>query len=357
MRYGCYLRGEFIASGNHAKVYRGEDSDGKQLALKVEEPPEDSLRHEYAVMKLLARTAVDVPEVFDILRAGGQTIMAMELMGNTLQGVVKAPLPMPYVLQIAAQLITRFESIYAAGFIHGSVAPRNMAFGSGFGKRSNTVYLIDFGRTFPFLSVAGAHRPFAAHREPQRIGAFASTAGIAGDRLSRRDDLESLGYVLLYLARGGAPWQDQQTRRSAEALCKDLPTEFESYLDYVRNLGCAEKPDYSKLRDSFRQLRAQIATQDEIAEEARLIEEEERHVRMREEERLAQVRQRKRGGAKDLRRRHVRKEKESKRGRDGNVSGKRGGQPVRLKHKREQLKHMQRGQLKPKQREQPSSLK
>ena len=89
MRYGCYLRGEFIASGNHAKVYRGEDSDGKQLALKVEEPPEDSLRHEYAVMKLLARTAVDVPEVFDILRAGGQTIMAMELMGKPSKALSK----------------------------------------------------------------------------------------------------------------------------------------------------------------------------------------------------------------------------------------------------------------------------
>ena len=91
----------------------------------------------------------------------------------------------------------------------------------------------------------------------------------AGLEQSRRDDLESLGYLMLYLCKGRLPWQGleaatkmekydrirkKKASTSTEVLCKGLPNEFAIYLNYTRNLGFDEKPDYSYLRQIFRDL-------------------------------------------------------------------------------------------------------
>jgi len=84
----------------------------------------------------------------------------------------------------------------------------------------------------------------------------------------QRDDLESLGYVLVYFARGSLPWQglkapkekkserikEMKARLSAKDLCGDLPDEFATYIDYIRSLHSDDKPDYSYLRKLFRKL-------------------------------------------------------------------------------------------------------
>jgi casein kinase 1 delta/casein kinase I family protein HRR25 len=86
---------------------------------------------------------------------------------------------------------------------------------------------------------------------------------------SRRDDLESLGYIMIYFARGPLPWQglkaatedernelirDEKIKISVEELCGPLPKEFATYLKYVRNLGFDDQPNYSHLRKLFRDL-------------------------------------------------------------------------------------------------------
>ena len=86
---------------------------------------------------------------------------------------------------------------------------------------------------------------------------------------ARRDDLESLAYVLLYFLRGVLPWQGLKgaTRKqkyerimerkmvtSAEALCKGHPSEFLVFLNYTRTLRFDDKPDYVYLRKLFRDL-------------------------------------------------------------------------------------------------------
>lgn len=86
---------------------------------------------------------------------------------------------------------------------------------------------------------------------------------------SRRDDLESLGYILIYFCRGSLPWQGIRARTKkekydkimekkmttpADALCRALHQEFTIYLNYVRSLRFDDKPDYSYLRKLFRDL-------------------------------------------------------------------------------------------------------
>lgn len=92
---------------------------------------------------------------------------------------------------------------------------------------------------------------------------------IIGCEQSRRDDLESLGYILLYFLRGSLPWQgfrantkkqkyekihEQKRMISIDDLCSGLPREFSSYFNYVRSLKFPDKPDYAGLRKRFRDL-------------------------------------------------------------------------------------------------------
>ena len=86
---------------------------------------------------------------------------------------------------------------------------------------------------------------------------------------SRRDDLESIGYLLVYLIRGKLPWQglkckdkDEKYRRIKEMknsidpfnLCEGLPIEFGRYLDYCYKLKFDEDPNYKYLIELFSDL-------------------------------------------------------------------------------------------------------
>lgn len=106
---------------------------------------------------------------------------------------------------------------------------------------------------------------------------YASIANHLGIEQSRRDDLESLGYVLMYFLRGKLPWQGLQaatkrekytkilqrkmevgrllsvlTQVSFEYLCKDYPEEFLMYFDYCRALRFDDCPNYAYLCSLFR---------------------------------------------------------------------------------------------------------
>lgn len=89
---------------------------------------------------------------------------------------------------------------------------------------------------------------------------------LLGIRLTRRDDLESLAYVLIYLMHGSLPWQSTTGKSTTElfdirmaitpsTLCEGLPAEFEVFLNYARSLEFKQKPDYQYLRDLFSCLR------------------------------------------------------------------------------------------------------
>lgn len=90
-----------------------------------------------------------------------------------------------------------------------------------------------------------------------------------GIEQSRRDDLESIGFMLIYFLKGKLPWQglpaktkqgkydaikDKKASTSIETLCEGFPEEFAIYLNYCRKLGFEEKPDYIHLRKLFKNL-------------------------------------------------------------------------------------------------------
>lgn len=140
----------------------------------------------------------------------------------------------------------------------------------GLGDASHTVYMIDLGLAKKYFDrVAKRHIPFRSDKNLTGTARYASLSAHAGCEQSRRDDLEALGYVLVYLLRGALPWQGLEGKTKEEkyariheckkttplqTLCEELPQAFCAYLQYVRSLGFEEVPDYSSLRRLFRDL-------------------------------------------------------------------------------------------------------
>lgn len=130
--------------------------------------------------------------------------------------------------------------------------------------------MIDFGLSKSFRdSKTGDHIPYRDGKSLTGTARYASLNTHLGVEQSRRDDLESLGFILMYFLRGSLPWQglkaknkqekygaikDKKMTTSIESLCKDYPKEFATYLDECRKLRFDEKPDYGLLRKLFKDL-------------------------------------------------------------------------------------------------------
>ena len=212
-----------------------------------------------------------VPQLLAYEAEGDFNIMVIDLLGPSLEDLFNhcnRKFSEKTVLMLADQLIRRLEYLHERNLVHRDVKPDN--FLMGVGKKSNVVYVIDFGLAKKYRdSRYGTHLEYRENKQLTGTARYASLSTHLGIEQSRRDDLESLGYVLLYLLRGGLPWQglkakdknqkysritDKKIVTPIEELIADYPEEFGVYLNYCRSLKFEEKPDYKYLRGLFRSL-------------------------------------------------------------------------------------------------------
>jgi casein kinase 1 len=158
--------------------------------------------------------------------------------------------------------------VHSKELIHRDIKPDN--FLSGIGKHKNLIYLIDFGLSKRYRdSKTGEHIPYRSGKSLTGTARYASLNTHLGAEQSRRDDLESLGYVLLYLLKGSLPWQGLKVKgkeqkydaikakkknTTIESLCEGCPEEFAAYLNTCRQLSFNETPNYESLRNLFKTL-------------------------------------------------------------------------------------------------------
>jgi serine/threonine protein kinase len=131
----------------------------------------------------------------------------------------------------------------------------------GVGTHANVVYIIDFGLSKEFRDPrTRLHIPFGNTYGLTGTATFASIHSHLGLELGRRDDLESLAYILIYFLRGSLPWQGmdfegfnlaESKQNSTHNLCDGLPLELHTLLNYSRSLSFADKPDYDYLSGLF----------------------------------------------------------------------------------------------------------
>ena len=171
------------------------------------------------------------------------------------------------ICQISLQCLDRIEFVHSKGMIHCDIKPDNFVVGI---EDPDVIYLIDFGLGQKYKSnKTGKHIEFGFTGYMTGTARYASRNALRGKKLSRRDDLESFMYMILYFLAKKLPWQGLKAKDLAgkykkiylykkdfnyKSFCKDYPSEISSLFEYIYSLSFKEKPLYDYIRDLFKKI-------------------------------------------------------------------------------------------------------
>ncbi|KAK9160585.1 hypothetical protein Syun_006926 [Stephania yunnanensis] len=270
---GKFKMGRKIGSGSFGELYLGVNvQSGEEVAIKLENvKTKHPQLHYESKLYMLLQGGTGIPHLKWFGVEGEYNVMVIDLLGPSLEDLFNycnRKFTLKTVLMLADQLINRVEYMHSRGFLHRDIKPDN--FLMGLGRRANQVYIIDYGLAKKYRDLqTHKHIPYRENKNLTGTARYASVNTHVGIEQSRRDDLESLGYVLMYFLRGSLPWQglkagtkkqkydkisEKKMLTPIEVLCKSYPSEFISYFHYCRSLRFEDKPDYSYLKRLFRDL-------------------------------------------------------------------------------------------------------
>ncbi|XP_021643046.2 casein kinase 1-like protein HD16 isoform X1 [Hevea brasiliensis] len=197
-------------------------------------------------------------------------ILVMDMLGPSLWDVWNSnnqTLSEQMVACIAVEAISILEQLHLRGFVHGDVKPENFLLGLPGTPNEKKLYLIDLGLASRWRdATSGRHVDYDQKPDVFRgTVRYASVHAHLGRTGSRRDDLESLAYTLIFLLKGKLPWQGyvlqgenkgflvckKKMATSPEMLCFLCPPPFQQFHDMVTNMRFDEEPNYSKLISLF----------------------------------------------------------------------------------------------------------
>ena len=264
-----YIIHQQIGSGSFGTIYKGENvRTNEKVAIKVEPIKNNTrlLKNESTVYQYLTNSA-GIPHVKWFGKDEFNYYMVINLLGDSLQKLVdwKGRFSLKLTLQIGIQLIYLLKTIHDKGLVHRDVKPDNFLL--GLNDRKTQFNIIDFGFCKSYLN-NGLH--IALKQTNSLIGSFSYASINAHNfmELSRRDDLESLGYILLYIYLGKLEWQKENEfenpaiRYKKNNMIKNMklkiindttiPNTITEYMKSVRSLEFEEKPNYAILVDMFK---------------------------------------------------------------------------------------------------------
>ena len=192
--------------------------------------------------------------------------LIMEFLGPNLNELFKfcgmRKFTISTVCLLAIQILNRIENVHKHNFLHRDIKPENFMIGSQ--DSSNIIYLIDFGLSKRYKNARNnQHIPYREGRNLIGTARYVSINTHLGIEQSRRDDLESIGYVIIFFLKGYLPWQglkggdkyqrimEKKLQIPTDILCLGLPEEVSVYLNYVKGLRFEDRPDYDFLRGLF----------------------------------------------------------------------------------------------------------
>ena len=270
-----YLIIKEIGSGSFGNVFKAKDikNEGKFVAIKVEkiektESNKSRLNMEYDIYKGIQGDGI--PEILYYNNDyEGKKILIMNFLGPSLEDLFEfcsRKFNLKTIAMMGIQLIDRIEYVHNQGIIHRDIKPENFLIGIGNDK--SKIYIVDFGLSKTYIE-DDDHIEFRNNKNFTGTYRYSSIRNHRGIEQSRRDDLESIGYMLVYFSKGVLPWQGLKFSDKAERnrciyrkkrttdiskITEGMPSEFYEYIQYCRLLRFSQNPDYDYLRGLFKSI-------------------------------------------------------------------------------------------------------
>ena len=269
---------KLLSSSAFSNVYEGINIKNQiPVILKIEKKGVLELLEKETYF-LLNLKGFGIPEVISFGIYGPFKVLVEELLGPNIEDLweknafKKDPFGRKHkfikdVCMFAIQGLDRLEYVHSKNILHRDIKSKNFIIGR---KDPNAIYLIDFGFSKKYKSSrTGKHIRFTYTNTLYGSLFFSSRYAIRGYEQSRRDDLESFGYLIIYLAKGGyLPWYDIhysnidkqkkikeltkiKMQITNERLCSGLPVEFVNFMKYLKTLEFEQTPDYKYLKGLF----------------------------------------------------------------------------------------------------------
>jgi len=277
-----------LGLGSFGSVYKGIDKlSNKQVAIKIEGKKvgnHSQLKLEVKIYKLLKDAFISDrirwPQIYHIgSDKSGNNIMVMDLLGPNLDVMLRktpnkhfSPSAIAYM---AVKMINLIEKFHLSGFVHRDLKPQNFVIESceEYFPRYPEIYLIDYGLAKSYVEPdQTTHCPFTQNRRLNGTVRYSSINTHLGVEQSRRDDMQSLGYILVYLLLGKLPWQNLLTKDKKagyhrimtikmstpiEKLVEnvqppEMRTALTTYLLYSYSLMYNEEPHYDYCKRLFK---------------------------------------------------------------------------------------------------------
>ena len=270
--FNKYKLQKLVYKSVYSYVYRGINIKTKEfVSIKIENRKSIYNLLESEAYYLFYLKGFGIPNIVTFGKSGNFNILIEELLGPSLNDYfkLKKRFPLKDICMIALQALDRLEYIHSKYIIHQDIKPQNFLIGR---KDPKVIYLIDFGFSKKYKSSrTGKHIQYKKLGKLFGSLAYSSINGNAGYEQSRRDDLESLGYMLVFLTKRYLPWNKIKITKNIkegketieeeiykmkksfkpEKLCEGLPEEFIDYIKYCRKLEFEQDPDYNYLKNVF----------------------------------------------------------------------------------------------------------
>ena len=282
----CFVLLHVIGKGSFGQIYisynlrdnlpvsvkKEEKKPGKTPQLKIESKIYQSLLNIQAddisgAKPLGQDEVVGVPKFYGVGELPDCYYMIIDFLGPNLLELFNYcgcnKFTISTICLIALQILNRIENIHKHHYLHRDIKPENFLI--GIHEKSNVIYLIDFGLSKRYKNPkTHQHIPYREGRALTGTARYVSINTHLGIEQSRRDDLESIGYMLVFFLKGVLPWQglkncnekytrimEKKLQIPTEILCYGLPDEITYYLNYCKTLRFEDRPDYDYLRGLF----------------------------------------------------------------------------------------------------------
>ena len=258
---------EKLGEGSFGKVYKAS-YNSKYYAIKFEnreEGPDLLCQESYIIAYLKGNPHIPKPYSYGF--CGDYNVFVLQLLGKSLQDIFYElqKFSLKTVAMLAYQMIDALQYIHSKHIIHRDIKPENFVLGMD--EKNAYLYLVDFGLAKKYRnSKTLKHNPYIWRKKLTGTARYASIHAMEEMEQSRRDDLEAVSYVIMYLIRGKLPWQGLKLKRnedkyqkilekkkeiSAEELCFGYPKVFYEFVKYAKGLEYSEEPKYDELKNSF----------------------------------------------------------------------------------------------------------